>query len=76
VQAGPPGETGEAPVHLTGYGGFGISMPAYYNPAIGKLWLERGGTSVIAHLRGGRTGITTAQKSGLSARGTPVSFPA
>ena len=46
VQAGPPGETGEAPVHLTGYGGFGISMPAYYNPAIGKLWLERGGTSV------------------------------
>jgi prolyl oligopeptidase len=54
VQAGPPGETGEAPVYLTGYGGFGISMPAYYNPAIGKLWLERGGTSVIAHLRGGR----------------------
>jgi len=28
-------------------------MAAYYNPAIGKLWLERGGTSVIAHLRGG-----------------------
>jgi len=54
VQAGPPGETGEAPVHLTGYGGFGISMSAHYNPAIGKLWLERGGTSVIAHLRGGR----------------------
>ena len=54
VQAGPPGETGEAPVHLTGYGGFGISMLTYYNPAIGKLWLERGGTSVIAHLRGGR----------------------
>ena len=53
MQAGPPGETGEAPVHLTGYGGFGISMPADYNAAIGKLWLERGGTSVIAHLRGG-----------------------
>src|SRR5262245_64055212 len=29
-------------------------MSAHYNPAIGKLWLERGGTSVIAHLRGGR----------------------
>jgi len=29
-------------------------LPAYYNPAIGKLWLEQGGTSVIAHLRGGR----------------------
>jgi prolyl oligopeptidase len=54
VQAGPPGETGEAPVHLTGYGGFGISMSAYYNAAIGKQWLEQGGTSVITHLRGGR----------------------
>jgi prolyl oligopeptidase len=54
VQAGPVGETGDAPVHLYGYGGFGISMPPYYNSAIGKLWLERGGTSVVAHLRGGR----------------------
>jgi prolyl oligopeptidase len=54
VQAGPTVETGDAPVHLYGYGGFGISMPPYYNSAIGKLWLERGGTSVIAHLRGGR----------------------
>src|SRR5262249_33317448 len=54
VQVGPAGETGDAPVHLYGYGGFGISMPPSYNSAIGKLWLERGGTSVIAHLRGGR----------------------
>jgi prolyl oligopeptidase len=54
VQVGPPGETGDAPVHLYGYGGFGISLPPHYNAAIGKLWLERGGTSVIAHLRGGR----------------------
>jgi prolyl oligopeptidase len=54
VQVGPPGETGDAAVHLYGYGGFGISMPPYYNSAIGKLWLERGGTAVIAHLRGGR----------------------
>jgi prolyl oligopeptidase len=53
VQAGPPGETGNAPVHLYGYGGFGISMPPFYNPSVGKLWLERGGTCVIAHLRGG-----------------------
>jgi prolyl oligopeptidase len=29
-------------------------MPPFYNSAIGKLWLERGGVSVIAHLRGGR----------------------
>ena len=53
VQTGPAGETGDAPVHLTGYGGFGISMRPYYNSAIGKLWLERGGTSVIANIRGG-----------------------
>jgi prolyl oligopeptidase len=29
-------------------------MSAYYNAAIGKQWLEQGGTSVITHLRGGR----------------------
>jgi prolyl oligopeptidase len=53
VQTGPAGETGNAPVHLYGYGGFGISMPPFYNASLGKLWLERGGTCVIAHLRGG-----------------------
>jgi prolyl oligopeptidase len=53
VQVGPPGETGEAPVHLSGYGGFGISQLPYYNAALGKLWLERGGTSVVANIRGG-----------------------
>jgi prolyl oligopeptidase len=53
VQVGPPGETGEAPVHLTGYGGFAISQLAYYSSAVGKLWLERGGTGVVANLRGG-----------------------
>lgn len=54
TQVGPKVETGDAPVHLYGYGGFGISMLPFYHPAIGKLWLERGGTSVIAHIRGGR----------------------
>jgi prolyl oligopeptidase len=54
VQVGPPpGETGDAPVHLSGYGGFGISQLPYYNSAVGKLWLERGGTSVVANIRGG-----------------------
>jgi prolyl oligopeptidase len=53
VQVGPPGETGEAPVHLSGYGGFGISQLPYYNASVGKLWLERGGTSVVANIRGG-----------------------
>ncbi|UEM01365.1 prolyl oligopeptidase family serine peptidase [Skermanella rosea] len=52
-QVGPAGQTGEAPVHLYGYGGFAISMLPSYNSAIGKLWLERGGTSVIACIRGG-----------------------
>jgi prolyl oligopeptidase len=53
VQMGPPGETGEAPVHLSGYGGFGISQLPYYNSALGKLWLECGGTGVVANIRGG-----------------------
>jgi prolyl oligopeptidase len=53
VQIGPPGETGEAPVHLWGYGGWAHSQLPAYLPAIGKLWLERGGTSVIANIRGG-----------------------
>ena len=53
VQVGPAGETGEAPVHLYGYGGFAISQLPYYNSAVGKLWLERGGTSAVANLRGG-----------------------
>jgi prolyl oligopeptidase len=53
VQVGPPGETREAPVHLSGYGGFGISQLPYYNSALGKLWLERGGTGVVANIRGG-----------------------
>ncbi|EWY39526.1 peptidase S9 [Skermanella stibiiresistens SB22] len=55
VQTGPAeGGTGDAPVHLYGYGGFGISMLPSYNSAIGKLWLEKGGTSVTACIRGGR----------------------
>jgi prolyl oligopeptidase len=53
TQVGPPGETGDAPVHLSGYGGFGIAQLPYYNPAIGKLWLEHGGTGVVANIRGG-----------------------
>jgi prolyl oligopeptidase len=53
VQVGPPGESGAAPVHLSGYGGFGIAQLPYYNSSVGKLWLERGGTSVVANIRGG-----------------------
>ncbi len=53
VQTGPAGETGEAPVHLTGYGGFQLSSAPRYDRRVGQLWLGRGGTSVLAHLRGG-----------------------
>jgi prolyl oligopeptidase len=53
TQTGPAGETGDAPVHLTGYGGFRLPSMPYYNASIGKMWLERGGTSVIANIRGG-----------------------
>ena len=53
VQTGPATLTGDAPVHLNAYGGFGISVRPQYSSAIGKLWLEQGGTSVIANIRGG-----------------------
>lgn len=53
VQVGPPGETGEAPVYMTGYGGFRVSSLPYYASTTGKLWLERGGTTIVANIRGG-----------------------
>jgi prolyl oligopeptidase len=53
VQTGPATETGDAPVYLNAYGGFGIAMRPSYNATIGKLWLESGGTSVVANIRGG-----------------------
>jgi prolyl oligopeptidase len=53
VQVGPPGITGDAPVHLYGYGGYRISVLPNYSATVGKMWLERGGTSVLAQLRGG-----------------------
>ncbi|MCK8787913.1 prolyl oligopeptidase family serine peptidase [Roseomonas sp. NAR14] len=53
-QVGPEGgPTGEAPVHLTGYGGFRVSSLPTYMTRTGKLWLERGGTAVVANIRGG-----------------------
>lgn len=53
VQTGPAGETGDAPVYLRAYGGFGVSEKPTYVASTGKLWLERGGTSVVANIRGG-----------------------
>jgi prolyl oligopeptidase len=53
IQVGPPGATGDAPVHMTAYGGFGISLLPSYRGALGRLWLQPGGTLVVANLRGG-----------------------
>ncbi len=53
TQVGPADGDGNAPVHMVGYGGFRVSSRPYYDTAIGKLWLERGGTHVIANIRGG-----------------------
>ncbi|MBR0720513.1 prolyl oligopeptidase family serine peptidase [Bradyrhizobium manausense] len=53
VQTGPAGETGDAPVYMSAYGGFGLAVKPQYNSSLGKLWLERGGTTVQANLRGG-----------------------
>jgi prolyl oligopeptidase len=53
VQVGPSGETGDAPVLMSGYGGFRLAREPVYNNVTGKLWLERGGTYVLTHIRGG-----------------------
>jgi prolyl oligopeptidase len=53
VQTGPAAETGDAPLYMSAYGGFGHSVKPYYSSALGKLWLERGGTCVQANIRGG-----------------------
>ena len=53
VQTGPATETGDAPLYMSAYGGFGHTVRPYYSSALGKLWLERGGTTVQANLRGG-----------------------
>lgn len=42
-----------APTLLYGYGGFNVSLLPAYAPAVGKAWLERGGTYVVANIRGG-----------------------
>lgn len=53
TQVGPSNGNGDAPVHLTACGGFGVSLLPYYNVSLGKLWLECGGTCVEANIRGG-----------------------
>jgi len=43
---------GNRPTHLIGYGAYGISFDAHFDP-VWLAWLERGGVIAIAHVRGG-----------------------
>ncbi|MGD9981467.1 MAG: prolyl oligopeptidase family protein [Hyphomonadaceae bacterium] len=44
---------GQNPTLLYAYGGFQLSQVPNYNPYIGRLWLDQGGTYVLANIRGG-----------------------
>jgi prolyl oligopeptidase len=49
-----PGDAeGPGPALLYGYGGFENSYTPGYSPVMGRLWLARGGTYVLANIRGG-----------------------
>lgn len=53
-QVGRPDPDGApAPTILYGYGGFEHVLLPGYQPVTGKAWLERGGTYVVANIRGG-----------------------
>ncbi|WTK49341.1 prolyl oligopeptidase family serine peptidase [Streptomyces sp. NBC_01520] len=45
--------TGPGLALLYGYGGFEVPLTPYYGAVTGRGWLERGGTYVIANIRGG-----------------------
>ncbi|MEB3051326.1 prolyl oligopeptidase family serine peptidase [Mycolicibacter sp. MYC123] len=47
----PAGATG--PTLLGGYGGFEVARTPGYDGVLGRLWLSRGGTYVLANIRGG-----------------------
>ncbi len=44
---------GPAPTLLGGYGGFEVARTPGYDGVLGRLWLARGGTYVLANIRGG-----------------------
>ena len=44
---------GSNPTLLHAYGGFNLSKLPVYDPLIGKLWLEKGGSYAVANIRGG-----------------------
>jgi prolyl oligopeptidase len=44
---------GPGPTLLGGYGGFEVARTPGYDGVLGRLWLARGGTYVLANIRGG-----------------------
>ncbi|MET9725524.1 prolyl oligopeptidase family serine peptidase [Streptomyces zaomyceticus] len=50
---GPDRTAAPGPALLYGYGGFEVSLTPFYGGVTGRAWLERGGTYVIANIRGG-----------------------
>jgi prolyl oligopeptidase len=44
---------GTTPTIMTAYGGFEVSETPTYPATLGKLWIERGGSFVLANIRGG-----------------------
>ncbi|MFR9774796.1 prolyl oligopeptidase family serine peptidase [Micromonospora sp. MS34] len=46
-------EAPAGPTLLTGYGGFEVSQTPHYSGGVGRGWLVRGGTYVVANIRGG-----------------------
>lgn len=48
-----PSDGSAGPTLLSGYGGFELSRTPSYNGVIGRGWLARGGTYVVANIRGG-----------------------
>ncbi len=46
-------DTQPGPTLLYGYGGFEVSLTPAYSGALGVGWLNRGGTYVVANIRGG-----------------------
>jgi len=49
----PRDATGPGPTLLGGYGGFEVARTPGYDGVLGRLWLARGGTFVLANIRGG-----------------------
>ena len=50
---GHKNSTSPRPTLLGGYGGFEVAQTPGYGGVLGRLWLARGGTYVLANIRGG-----------------------